>query len=59
MGEAKSGKISLKLLVDRNENKVIFGEAGKDFVDFLFHFPFCPRTKWLALWEKSTKASKP
>ncbi|XP_074354735.1 uncharacterized protein LOC141693504 [Apium graveolens] len=42
MGEAKSGKISLKLLVDRNENKVIFGEAGKDFVDFLFHFLSLP-----------------
>ncbi|KAK1355397.1 Tyramine N-feruloyltransferase [Heracleum sosnowskyi] len=42
MGEARSGKISLKLLVDRNENKVIFGEAGKDFVDFLFHFLSLP-----------------
>ncbi|XP_017245525.1 uncharacterized protein LOC108217192 [Daucus carota subsp. sativus] len=37
MDAANSEKISLKLLVDRNENKVIFGEAGKDFVDFLFY----------------------
>ncbi|WOG96237.1 hypothetical protein DCAR_0415571 [Daucus carota subsp. sativus] len=42
MGEAKTGQISLKLLIDRNENKVIFGEAGKDFVDFLFHFLSLP-----------------
>ncbi|WOG96242.1 hypothetical protein DCAR_0415576 [Daucus carota subsp. sativus] len=39
MGE---GKICLKLLVDRNANRVIFGEAGKDFVDFLFQFLSLP-----------------
>lgn len=44
MGEASnSGKIILKLLVGRNENRVIFGEAGLiDFVDFLFHFLSLP-----------------
>jgi hypothetical protein len=34
--------ISLKLLVDKSSNKVLFAEAGKDFVDFLFgliHIP--------------------
>lgn len=41
MGEA-SGKITLKLLVDRNAKRVIFGEAGKEFVDFLFHFLSLP-----------------
>lgn len=29
-------KLSLKLLVDKKANKVLFAEAGKDFVDFLF-----------------------
>ncbi|KAG6629217.1 uncharacterized protein LOC122293344 [Carya illinoinensis] len=28
--------ISLKLLVDKSSNKVVFAEAGKEFVDFLF-----------------------
>ncbi|WOG96245.1 hypothetical protein DCAR_0415579 [Daucus carota subsp. sativus] len=42
MSEANSGKISLKLLVDRNAKRVIFGEAGKEFVDFLFHFLSLP-----------------
>ncbi|KAK1355396.1 Tyramine N-feruloyltransferase [Heracleum sosnowskyi] len=42
MGEANSGKISLKLLVDRNAKRVIFGEAGKEFVDFLFNFLSLP-----------------
>ncbi|XP_077244962.1 uncharacterized protein LOC143884952 [Tasmannia lanceolata] len=29
-------KLSLKLLVDKKNHKVLFGEANKDFVDFLF-----------------------
>ncbi|KAJ4980205.1 hypothetical protein NE237_010985 [Protea cynaroides] len=29
-------EMSLKLLVDKNRNKVLFAESGKDFVDFLF-----------------------
>jgi hypothetical protein len=28
--------LSLKLLIDKNSNKVVFGEVGKEFVDFLF-----------------------
>ncbi|XP_035546256.1 uncharacterized protein LOC109002648 [Juglans regia] len=28
--------VSLKLLVDKSSNKVVFAEAGKEFVDFLF-----------------------
>ncbi|KAL1819330.1 hypothetical protein ACET3Z_014199 [Daucus carota] len=39
MGE---GKICLKLLVDSNANPVMFGEAGKEFVDFLFQFLSLP-----------------
>lgn len=29
-------KVSLKLLVDTNSQRVLLAEAGKDFVDFLF-----------------------
>ncbi|KAK1355393.1 hypothetical protein POM88_048649 [Heracleum sosnowskyi] len=42
MGEINSGKIKLKLLVDRNTNRVILAEAGKEFVDFLFHILTLP-----------------
>ncbi|KAJ7975867.1 DUF674 family protein [Quillaja saponaria] len=35
-------KVSLKLLIDKNANKVIFAEAGKDFVDFLFNLLSLP-----------------
>ncbi|CAL5340954.1 unnamed protein product [Camellia sinensis] len=34
---ATSNKVSLKLLIDTKANKVLFAEAGKDFVDFLFN----------------------
>ncbi|KAK9998598.1 hypothetical protein SO802_018201 [Lithocarpus litseifolius] len=30
--------LSLKLLIDNNSNKVVFAEAGKEFVDFLFGY---------------------
>lgn len=42
MGEGNSGKMNLKLLIDRNANRVIFGEAGKDFVDFVLYFLALP-----------------
>ncbi|CAN1131047.1 hypothetical protein LINPERHAP2_LOCUS6171 [Linum perenne] len=29
-------KVTLKLLIDKNTKKVLFAEAGKEFVDFLF-----------------------
>lgn len=35
-------KLSWKLLVDKNANKVLFAEAGKDFVDFLFNLLSLP-----------------
>ncbi|KAK9683410.1 hypothetical protein RND81_10G138900 [Saponaria officinalis] len=35
-------KFSLKLLVDKTNNKVLFAEAGKDFVDFLLHLLSLP-----------------
>ncbi|XP_074289570.1 uncharacterized protein LOC141614723 [Silene latifolia] len=35
-------KWSLKLLIDSKANKVLFAEAGKEFVDFLFHILSLP-----------------
>ncbi|XP_030518336.2 uncharacterized protein LOC115731805, partial [Rhodamnia argentea] len=34
---ADTKKMSLKLLVDKRNQTVLFAEAGKDFVDFLSH----------------------
>ncbi|KAL7173434.1 hypothetical protein ACSBR2_032821 [Camellia fascicularis] len=45
-------KISLKLLIDTNSNKVLFAEAGKDFVDFLFGLLELPLGTILALLTK-------
>lgn len=36
MAEVKQSKISLKLLIDTRKKKVLFAEASKDFVDFMF-----------------------
>ena len=35
-------RISLKLLVDTKANKVLFAEATKDFVDFIFQIMCMP-----------------
>ncbi|XP_048140259.1 uncharacterized protein LOC125316292 [Rhodamnia argentea] len=35
-------RVSLKLLVDKRKRTVLFAEAGKDFVDFLFHILALP-----------------
>uniref|UniRef100_A0A5B6YHG8 DUF674 domain-containing protein n=1 Tax=Davidia involucrata TaxID=16924 RepID=A0A5B6YHG8_DAVIN len=35
-------KVSLKLLIDTKGERVLFAEAGKDFVDFLFHILSLP-----------------
>ncbi|THG00362.1 hypothetical protein TEA_000552 [Camellia sinensis var. sinensis] len=37
-----SSKVSLKLLIDTKAHKVLFAEAGKDFVDFLFNILSLP-----------------
>ncbi|KAL8136459.1 hypothetical protein V2J09_002460 [Rumex salicifolius] len=39
MAEAK---IKMKLLIDKGKHKVLFAEAGKDCVDFLFHILSLP-----------------
>nr|XP_043617688.1 uncharacterized protein LOC122589457 [Erigeron canadensis] len=33
---SSSSKVTLKLLIDKKGKKVLFAEAGKDFIDFLF-----------------------
>ncbi|KAL2507488.1 hypothetical protein Fot_31135 [Forsythia ovata] len=35
-------KVSLKLLIDTKSKRVLFAEAGKDFVDFIFHILAMP-----------------
>ncbi|XP_059665741.1 uncharacterized protein LOC132311708 [Cornus florida] len=39
---AAGKKVSLKLLIDPKAGKVLFAEAGKDFVDFLFNLLSLP-----------------
>ncbi|KAJ9540052.1 hypothetical protein OSB04_026558, partial [Centaurea solstitialis] len=39
---SSSSKICLKLLVDKKAKKVLFAEANKDFVDFLFYILSLP-----------------
>jgi hypothetical protein len=47
-------QVSLKLLVDEKSNKVIFAEAGKDFVDVLFSFLTLPLGTIARLVEKKS-----
>lgn len=39
---AESPSVSVKLLIDTKGKRVLFAEAGKDFVDFLFHILSLP-----------------
>ncbi|KAJ1704282.1 hypothetical protein LUZ63_004061 [Rhynchospora breviuscula] len=34
--QGNNEKLALKLLIDKSSNKVLFGEGGKDVVDFIF-----------------------
>ncbi|KAK9913413.1 hypothetical protein M0R45_037231 [Rubus argutus] len=47
MATPNSKTISVKLLVDKRSQKVVFAEAGKDFVDFLFALLSFPPSKIL------------
>jgi hypothetical protein len=47
-------KMSLKLLIDSKHNKVVFAEAGKDFVDFLLTLLALPLGTVIQLLTKST-----
>ncbi|XP_028779614.1 uncharacterized protein LOC114735993 [Neltuma alba] len=37
MASSSSSKVSLKLLIDTKEERVLFAEASKEFIDFLFN----------------------
>ncbi|KAK9059762.1 hypothetical protein SSX86_020466 [Deinandra increscens subsp. villosa] len=50
-----SSKITLKLLVDKKGQRVLFAEAGKDFVDFLFSLLEIPVGAVFRLLENSSK----
>ncbi|WOL06905.1 hypothetical protein Cni_G15640 [Canna indica] len=45
-------KLSLKLLIDRSSNKVLFAEAGKEVVDFLLGFLTLPLAAVIKLLRK-------
>ena len=45
-------KVSLKLLIDRENQRVLYAEAGKDFVDFLFHILVLPVGSYMPLLKK-------
>ncbi|KEH23018.1 DUF674 family protein [Medicago truncatula] len=47
-------QVSLKLLVNKETNKVLFAEAGKDFVDVLFSFLTLPLGTIARLVEKES-----
>ncbi|XP_076941224.1 uncharacterized protein LOC143610708 [Bidens hawaiensis] len=49
---SSSSKVSLKLLIDKNGQRVLFAEAGKDFVDFLCSLLVLPVGTVIKLLEK-------
>ncbi|KAI9157807.1 hypothetical protein LWI28_028361 [Acer negundo] len=51
---ASSPKIKLKLFIDTKADKVIFAEAGKDFVDFLFYLVSLPVATVVKLLKEKT-----
>ncbi|XP_048140255.1 uncharacterized protein LOC125316289 [Rhodamnia argentea] len=48
-----TGKVELKLLVDKCNGRVLFAEGGKDFVDFLFHILTLPVGTVIRLLDKT------
>ncbi|KAI3748686.1 hypothetical protein L6452_11945 [Arctium lappa] len=51
---SSSSKISLKLLIDKKAKKVLFAEANKEFVDFLFHIFSLPVGTIIRLLKKNS-----
>ncbi|XP_074300613.1 uncharacterized protein LOC141631906 [Silene latifolia] len=59
-GSSNEVKLSLKLIVDKKANKVVFAEAEKEFVDFIFSLMSLPLScvsKVLLLNEKGMVGS--
>ncbi|KAJ7975864.1 DUF674 family protein [Quillaja saponaria] len=46
--------VSLKLLIDTKDNRVLFAETGKDFVDFLFNILRLPVSTVISLLTKNS-----
>ncbi|KAL8193021.1 hypothetical protein R6Q57_027469 [Mikania cordata] len=51
---SSSTKVSLKLLIDVKSKKVLFAEASKEFVDFLFHILSLPVGTVIKLLRKNS-----
>ena len=51
MAASKENQLTLKLLVDKKKNKVLFAEAGKQFVDVLLSFLTLPLATMIRLVE--------
>ncbi|XP_004308895.1 PREDICTED: uncharacterized protein LOC101308238 [Fragaria vesca subsp. vesca] len=52
MATSSSSTVGLKLLIDTKQEKVLFAEAGKDFVDFLFSLLSLPLGTVIRLLDK-------
>ena len=48
----KETNVSLKLMIDRESQQVLFVEAGKEFIDFLLHILALPIGTFIPLFEK-------
>ena len=46
---AVTSKVSLKLMIDTESRRVLYAEAGKDFVDFLFYILALPAGTFIPL----------
>ncbi|CAL9228826.1 unnamed protein product [Arabidopsis halleri] len=54
--DLENSVINLKLLIDEEKNKVVFAEAGQDFVDILFSFSTLPMGTIVRLLEMHQKS---
>ncbi|EEF30405.1 conserved hypothetical protein [Ricinus communis] len=53
MATTSNSKVRLKLLIDKKGQKVLFAEANKDFVDFLFSLMSLPLGNMIRLLTKN------
>ncbi|KAF3966484.1 hypothetical protein CMV_009421 [Castanea mollissima] len=56
MEESQETNVSLKLLIDTESHRVLFAEADKNFIDFLFHILALPVGTFIALLTKQGMA---
>ncbi|KAH1045738.1 hypothetical protein J1N35_036522 [Gossypium stocksii] len=56
MAASNPNTVGLKLFIDPNSNRLLFAEAGKDFVDFLFSIMFLPVRTVIRLLSKQGTA---